>query len=74
MDDYALQSGHTQHHAFDIAAMEKLRIAANYLAAAHIYLQDNPLPEAPLKPEHFKLKLLGHWGTSPPPLPAPART
>jgi xylulose-5-phosphate/fructose-6-phosphate phosphoketolase len=39
--------------------------AANYLGAAQIYLQDNPLLEAPLAPEHIKPRLLGHWGTQP---------
>lgn len=39
--------------------------AANYLAAAMIYLQDNPLLRAPLAPEHVKHRLLGHWGSSP---------
>ncbi|ONF73619.1 phosphoketolase family protein [Amycolatopsis keratiniphila] len=39
--------------------------AANYLAACQIYLMDNPLLTEPLKPEHVKPRLLGHWGTSP---------
>lgn len=39
--------------------------ASNYLAAAQIYLQENPLLKEPLKPEHIKPRLLGHWGTSP---------
>ena len=39
--------------------------ACNYLAAGMIYLQANPLLREPLKPEHVKLRLLGHWGTSP---------
>lgn len=39
--------------------------AANYLSAGQIYLQDNPLLREPLKPEHIKPRLLGHWGTSP---------
>jgi xylulose-5-phosphate/fructose-6-phosphate phosphoketolase len=39
--------------------------AANYLAAGMIYLQDNPLLEEPLRPEHIKNRLLGHWGSSP---------
>src|SRR5689334_6743780 len=41
------------------------RRASNYIAAAMIYLQDNPLLEEPLKPEHIKHRLLGHWGTVP---------
>src|SRR5262250_3203104 len=39
--------------------------AANYLALGMIYLQDNPLLREPLKPEHIKPRMLGHWGTSP---------
>jgi xylulose-5-phosphate/fructose-6-phosphate phosphoketolase len=39
--------------------------AANYLAVGQIYLLDNPLLRKPLEPEHFKPRLLGHWGTSP---------
>ncbi|NHA03337.1 phosphoketolase family protein [Mucilaginibacter sp. HC2] len=39
--------------------------AANYLAAGQIYLQENALLKEPLKPEHIKPRLLGHWGTSP---------
>src|SRR2546421_9378766 len=39
--------------------------AANYLTVGQIYLQDNPLLREPLKPEHVKARLLGHWGTSP---------
>jgi xylulose-5-phosphate/fructose-6-phosphate phosphoketolase len=41
------------------------RRATNYIAAAMIYLQDNPMLEEPLKPEHIKYRLLGHWGTIP---------
>ena len=39
--------------------------AANYLTAGQIYLKNNPLLEEPLKGEHIKKRLLGHWGTSP---------
>src|SRR5689334_6286074 len=39
--------------------------AANYLAVGQIYLMDNPLLSQPLKPEHLKPRLLGHWGTTP---------
>lgn len=39
--------------------------ACNYLAAGMIYLRDNPLLKEPLKPEHIKQRLLGHWGASP---------
>jgi xylulose-5-phosphate/fructose-6-phosphate phosphoketolase len=39
--------------------------ACNYLALGMIYLQANPLLKEPLKPEHIKNRLLGHWGSSP---------
>lgn len=39
--------------------------ACNYLAVGMIYLRDNPLLKEPLKPEHIKKRLLGHWGSSP---------
>ena len=39
--------------------------ACNYLAAGMIYLRDNPLLREPLKLEHIKKRLLGHWGSSP---------
>ena len=39
--------------------------AANYLSIGQIYLFDNPLLTEPLKPEHIKPRLLGHWGTTP---------
>jgi len=39
--------------------------AANYLSVGQIYLYDNPLLKEPLKPEHVKPRLLGHWGTTP---------
>src|SRR6201998_1469328 len=39
--------------------------AWKYLAFGMIYLQANPLLREPLKPEHIKSRLLGHWGSSP---------
>ena len=39
--------------------------ACKYLALGMIYLQANPLLREPLKPEHIKSRLLGHWGSSP---------
>ena len=39
--------------------------AANYLSVGQIYLYDNPLLQEPLKKEHIKPRLLGHWGTTP---------
>ena len=39
--------------------------ASNYISVGQIYLLDNPLLRVPLKREHIKPRLLGHWGTSP---------
>ncbi len=39
--------------------------AANYLSVGQIYLLDNPLLREPLRPEHIKPRLMGHWGTTP---------
>ena len=39
--------------------------AANYLSVGQIYLYDNPLLKEPLRKEHIKPRLLGHWGTTP---------
>lgn len=49
----------------ETAPLTAYRRAANYLAAAQVYLRDNVLLEAPLAPEHIKPRLLGHWGTCP---------
>lgn len=46
-------------------AFKKYFRAANYISAIQIYLRDNFLLEAPLKPKHIKPRLLGHWGTCP---------
>ena len=48
-----------------IAAIDAYFRACNYLSVGQIYLHDNPLLKEPLKPEHIKKRLLGHWGTSP---------
>lgn len=45
--------------------LERYHRAVNYLAAAQIYLKDNPLLREPLQPKHIKERLLGHWGTAP---------
>ena len=47
------------------APIARYRRAANYLAAAQIYLKDNVLLAEPLRPTHIKDRLLGHWGTCP---------
>lgn len=49
----------------ELQLMHQYWQAANYLAAGQIYLQANPLLKEPLRPEHIKPRLLGHWGTSP---------
>jgi xylulose-5-phosphate/fructose-6-phosphate phosphoketolase len=48
-----------------LAKMERYWRAANYLTVAQIYLRENPLLREPLRQEHIKPRLLGHWGTSP---------
>lgn len=49
----------------DIQLIDRYWRAANYLSVGQIYLMDNPLLREPLKPEHIKPRLLGHWGTTP---------
>ncbi|WP_338431729.1 phosphoketolase family protein [Synechococcus elongatus] len=47
------------------AAIDAWWRAANYLSVGQIYLRDNPLLQEPLRPEHIKQRLLGHWGSDP---------
>jgi xylulose-5-phosphate/fructose-6-phosphate phosphoketolase len=49
----------------ELAQIDAYWRAANYLSVGQIYLRDNPLLEEPLKLEHVKPRLLGHWGTTP---------
>ena len=49
----------------ELDAMHAYWRACNYLSVGMIYLQDNPLLREPLRAEHVKHRLLGHWGTSP---------
>ncbi|GAA1671075.1 phosphoketolase family protein [Glycomyces endophyticus] len=49
----------------ELAGVDAYWRAANYLTVGQIYLLDNPLLREPLRPEHIKPRLLGHWGTSP---------
>ena len=51
--------------AEELARIEAYWHAANYLSVGQIYLLDNPLLREPLKREHIKPRLLGHWGTTP---------
>ncbi|MBK5652508.1 MULTISPECIES: phosphoketolase family protein [unclassified Bradyrhizobium] len=54
-----------QAHADDLELLDRYWRAANYLSVGQIYLLANPLLREPLKPEHIKPRLLGHWGTTP---------
>src|SRR5690242_13031510 len=51
--------------ADELEKMDAYWRAANYLSVGQIYLYDNPLLKQPLKIEHVKPRLLGHWGTTP---------
>ena len=51
--------------ATDLNVLDRYWRAANYLSVGQIYLLDNPLLREPLRPEHIKPRLLGHWGTTP---------
>ena len=51
--------------AEEVRAIDAWWRACNYLCAGMIYLYDNPLLREPLKPEHIKKRLLGHWGSDP---------
>ncbi|GJD17399.1 hypothetical protein RIVM261_023550 [Rivularia sp. IAM M-261] len=58
----------TQPKPLSIEEISKINAywrAANYLSVGQIYLLDNPLLKEPLKLEHVKPRLLGHWGTTP---------
>ncbi len=49
----------------ELTRLDRWWRAANYLSVGQIYLLDNPLLTEPLRPEHTKPRLLGHWGTTP---------
>jgi len=49
----------------ELRKMDSFWRACNYLCAGMLYLRDNPLLREPLRPEHFKNRLLGHWGSDP---------
>src|SRR6202030_3105292 len=49
----------------ELRKMDAYWRASNYLSVGQIYLLDNPLLKEPLKREHIKPRLLGHWGTTP---------
>ena len=52
-------------HATELERIDAYWRAANYLSVGQIYLLDNPLLREPLRREHIKPRLLGHWGTTP---------
>src|SRR5512135_2335803 len=49
----------------EMKLINEYKRAANYLSVGQIYLYDNPLLKKPLKKDHIKPRLLGHWGTTP---------
>jgi xylulose-5-phosphate/fructose-6-phosphate phosphoketolase len=49
----------------EVRSLDAYWRAANYLSVGQIYLLDNPLLREPLRPQHVKPRLLGHWGTTP---------
>ncbi len=49
----------------EVGRLDAFWRACNYIALGMIYLRDNPLLREPLRPEHVKSRLLGHWGASP---------
>jgi xylulose-5-phosphate/fructose-6-phosphate phosphoketolase len=49
----------------ELAEADRYWRAANYLSVGQIYLMDNPLLREPLRHEHVKPRVLGHWGTTP---------
>jgi xylulose-5-phosphate/fructose-6-phosphate phosphoketolase len=51
--------------ADELSKLDAYWRAANYLCVGMLYLCDNPLLKEPLKPEHIKRRLLGHWGSDP---------
>jgi xylulose-5-phosphate/fructose-6-phosphate phosphoketolase len=60
-----LQTGRDPLSPDELARMDGWWRAANYLSVGQIYLLDNPLLRQPLRLEHIKPRLLGHWGTTP---------
>jgi xylulose-5-phosphate/fructose-6-phosphate phosphoketolase len=60
-----MKTGHKELGADELRKIDAYWRAANYLSVGQIYLLDNPLLKKPLKKEHIKPRLLGHWGTTP---------
>ncbi|TJZ44043.1 phosphoketolase family protein [Streptomyces piniterrae] len=63
--DGSVSSGSGQLDPAELRSLDAHWRAANYLSVGQIYLMANPLLAEPLRPEHIKPRLLGHWGTSP---------
>jgi xylulose-5-phosphate/fructose-6-phosphate phosphoketolase len=63
--DGTARRARTELSADELARIDAWWRAANYLSVGQIYLLDNPLLREPLRPEHVKPRLLGHWGTTP---------
>ncbi|RWK94039.1 MAG: phosphoketolase family protein [Mesorhizobium sp.] len=64
MNDEAQKTATTAGR-YRVDLMDRYWRAANYISVGQIYLMDNPLLREPLKAEHVKPRLLGHWGTTP---------
>src|SRR5947208_1591565 len=60
-----VRAGRAPLSAEELRKMDAYWRASNYLSVGQIYLLDNPLLKEPLKREHIKPPLLGHWGSSP---------
>jgi xylulose-5-phosphate/fructose-6-phosphate phosphoketolase len=58
-------ASHNPLSSEELRLMDAWWRACNYLSVGMIYLRDDPLLKQPLKPEHMKYRLLGHWGASP---------
>jgi xylulose-5-phosphate/fructose-6-phosphate phosphoketolase len=71
MSSVAMESAQTNTPAVQPLSLDELQKinaywrACNYLCVGMLYLQKNPLLREPLKPEHIKNRLLGHWGSDP---------
>ncbi len=62
---YASHAPPSDQNANDFALLDRYWRSANYLSVGQIYLLGNPLLREPLRREHIKPRLLGHWGTTP---------
>src|SRR6266478_9949039 len=65
MPDTATHAPLSDENAKEFCLLDRYWCAANYLSVGQIYLLGNPLLREPLRPEHVKPRLLGHWGTTP---------